>query len=260
MVMFSLPSSSIMPCRWRWWSCHVIISYLFENACPALALPPIYAHSRRCDFKLKPSCHNRSQQEISDWPLGQRVCCFDFFFLMEMTVGHLFAPRDRNAPSAVWRICFITGLTGVCKHTVSICGASVGCEPWTTAELVPSSGHGGADWECVRGIWEGNHACTRSPEGPDALRKYNSPFSTWAAFSHLLPIVTRDLVSYDKSLYFFSFFVSLYFSTLQSRSTNAPRLMLGNVKLQRKDLCQFRTLLCLNKITFGCRRVHHRSD
>lgn len=79
-VMFSLPSSSIMRCRWRWWSCHVIISYLFENACPTLVLPSIYAHSRRCDFKLKALCHNRSQQETSDWPIGPRVCSFDFFF------------------------------------------------------------------------------------------------------------------------------------------------------------------------------------
>lgn len=43
-------------------------------------LPSIYAHSRRCDFKLKALCHNRSQQETSDWPIGQRVCSFDFFF------------------------------------------------------------------------------------------------------------------------------------------------------------------------------------
>lgn len=90
-------------------------------------LPSIYAHSRRCDFKLKALCHNRSQQETSDWPIGQRVCSFDFFFfLMEIALRHLLARQDRNAPSAVWRICFITGLTGVCKHTVSICGASVG--------------------------------------------------------------------------------------------------------------------------------------
>lgn len=40
-VMFSLPSPSIMLCRWRWWSCRVIVSYLFENACPALVLPSI---------------------------------------------------------------------------------------------------------------------------------------------------------------------------------------------------------------------------
>lgn len=144
--MFSLPGSSIMRCRWRWWSCHVIISYLFENACPTLVLPPIYAHSKCCDFKLKALCHNRSQQETSYWSIGQRECSF-FFFLMEITVRHLLAPQDRNAPSAVWRICFITDLTGVCKHTVSICGASVGGEPWTTAWLVPCSGHGAAEWE-----------------------------------------------------------------------------------------------------------------
>lgn len=61
---------------------------------------------------------------------------------------YLLALQDTNPPCAVWRICFITGLSVVCRHTVSICGASVGgAKPWTTAWPVPCFGHRAAERE-----------------------------------------------------------------------------------------------------------------
>lgn len=99
-------------------------------------LPSIYASSKRCDFKLKALCHNRRQQETSDWPRGQRVYSFFLFFFPGTHSPH----RTEMHHLHFWRICFITGLTGVCKHTVSICGASVGGRP------VDHSSAGAALW------------------------------------------------------------------------------------------------------------------
>lgn len=48
-----------------------------------------------------------------------------------------------------------------------------GGEPWTTAWLVPCSGHGAAEWERAEKQLGGTSQ-PALPEGPDALRKCNS--------------------------------------------------------------------------------------
>lgn len=166
-------------------------------------LPSIYAHSRRRDFNLGALCHNRSQQETSDWPRGQRVCSFDFFFFFPGT----FSPHRTEKHHLQFGGYVLLPVSQEYANThFQFVEPRWGGRPWSTARPVPRSG--AAEREPAERRLGGESPSRRSESRRSRCpRKIElRPFPTWTAFSHLLPIPTRDVFSSDKSLYFFFFF------------------------------------------------------